>query len=230
MVLNLTEATVLDKDVLTEASPAETPQAKGEPASSRQQQEEVRPGFVVNDRRFWTRSSEELAEEKERPKLPSYVEQLRQQAEEKDRQLREYIAAYKKEVVEGLEKTKQRLERDTAARAETLRGQMALPLLEVLDALERAILSGEGNSDGASLLEGVKLVQQLMVQKLGELGLKRLETVGRPFDPALHEAVAMIPVHEPQQDKMIVTEIRPGFSLGDRVIRPAMVQVGKHAQ
>jgi molecular chaperone GrpE len=185
------------------------------------------PGFTVHDRRFWNLEDAELEAEEQRAEFPSYVEQLRQQLEEKDRQLREYIAAYKQEVVEGLEKTKQRLERDAAARVDQVRGELAQPMMEVLDALERSLTAAESSSSFGALLQGVQMVHLLMVQKLQSLGLTRVEAVGRPFDPSVHEAVAVAPVSDPTQDNVVVAELKPGFTLGDRLVRPAQVQVGK---
>jgi len=201
-----------------ERAPAEEPEIEVESASPS-------AGFKVSDRRFWNLRPEELAAEEERPKLPSYVEQLRRDLEEKDRQLREYIAAYKREVVEGLEKTKQRLERDAAQKAELLRGRLAEPMLEVLDALERSLAAP--SSDPAAILQGVRMVHMLMVQKLGELGLQRIATVGESFDPARHEAASVQAVSDPAQEMRVLAELKPGFVLGERVVRPALVQVGK---
>ena len=190
------------------------------------------PGFTVKDRRFWAINKDDVSggEGEARQKMPTFIEQLQQQLSEKDQQLRDYIAAYKKEVVEGLEKTKERLERDAATRLEQLRGQVAAPMVEVLDALERCVAATESAPDGHSLLQGVKMVHLLMLQKLQELGLERIAAVGRPFDPAFHEAVAVTPVFNPIQDKIIMAEFRPGFMLANRVIRPAHVQVGKLQQ
>jgi molecular chaperone GrpE len=209
--------------VLSEAEAAalhsSAPQAEGEQEHS---------GFKVHDKRFWKRDAQEL-EEGNRPQLPSYVENLRLQLEEKDKQLRDYIAAYKKEVVEGLEKTKGRLERENQQKLEQLQGRLAMPMLEVLDALERSITAGEAESAAAPFLQGVKLVYQLMVQKLTEMGLSRLETVGQVFDPNIHEAVALTPVTDAALHNRVINELKPGFSLAGRVIRPALVQVGKQS-
>jgi len=205
---------------------AEEPGADA-PGAPPEEADPARAGFKVTDRRFWAQSEEERAAEAERPQLPTYVERLRQEAADKDRQLREYIAAYKKEVVEGLEKTKQRLERDAGQRVERKLGELATPMMEVLDTLERSIAAAESSRDYAALVQGVKMVHLLMLQKLGELGLTRIETLGQPFDPLVHEAVAMVPVKDPARDRTVVGELRPGFRLGERVIRPAVVQVGK---
>jgi molecular chaperone GrpE len=69
-----------------------------------------------------------------------------------------------------------------------------------------------------------------MVQKLQELGLARLAAAGQSFDPTRHEAVAVQTVSDPAQDGVVVAELRPGFALGERVLRAAQVRVGKLRQ
>lgn len=184
-------------------------------------------GFKVHDRRFWAVDEEQLEAEEERAELPSYVEQLKQQLEQKDQQLREYIKAYKKEVGEGLDRTKQRLERDASQQLEQMRGQLAGPMLEVLDALERSLEAAAASGSPEALLQGVQMVHMLMVQKLQEMGLERIPAQDQPFDPAVHEALAVAPVEDPAHDGLVVREISPGFRLGERVVRPAQVMVGK---
>ena len=198
-----------------------------EPTGPAEPAEPGRPGYTVTDHRFWAQGDGSGPVEPERQKLPTYVEQLRSQVEEKDKQLREYIAAYKREVVEGLEKTKQRLERDAAREKEHERGELARPMMDVLDALERSLAAAESTQDQKAIVQGLRMVHLLMVQKLQELGLSRIETSGRPFDPKMHEAAAVLPVSDPALDQMVTAELRPGFALGDRVVRPALVQVGR---
>jgi len=182
---------------------------------------------VVNDRRFWNLSDEELEQEEDQPKQPSYVEQLEAQLEEKDQQLREYIKAYKSEVGDGLEKTKARLERDAEQHVGRMRGEMALPMLDVLEALERSVGAAQSTGNPEALMQGVQMTYQLMVQNLQEMGLSRIPCLGEPFNPQIHEAVAVAQVSDPAEDNLVVQEFRPGFALGDKVIRAAQVQVGK---
>ena len=216
-----------------DAQAAEVPEDPGQAAdqSARaekaEQQESSSPGVTVKDRRYWTQGSEDGEDEEQRSQVPSYVEQLQNRLEEKDKQLKEYIAAYKTEVVEGLERTKERLKRDSAEQLEQLKGQMASPMLDVLEALDRSVIAAETNATVESLLEGIKLVQLLMVQKLQELGLSRVQTTGQPFDPQLHEAISVAPTTDPAQDNTVIQEVRPGFMMGDRLIRAASVVVGQ---
>lgn len=189
-----------------------------------------RSGFTVNDRRFWATESAEEESAAERAQAPTYVAQLQTDLAEKDRQLREYIAAYKQEVVEGLEKTKQRLERDAAQRLELLRGQLVEPMLEVLDALDRSLAAAATGSSLEALVRGVTMVRLLMLQKLQALGLQRMESVGQPFDPGRHEAVSVVQVTDPAQENRVIDEIQTGYTLGERLVRPAQVRVGKRAR
>ena len=194
---------------------------------SRAEESEEGRGFQVKDRRYWNLSDEELEQEEEKPEVPSFVADLQRKLEEKDKQLREYIAAYKKEVGEGLERTKERLAREAELKQARTRDKMVLPMLDVLDGLERSVTAAEQSDNFGALLDGVRMVQKLMVQRLEEMGLTRVPGVGSPFDPAMHEALAVSPVTDPAQDKLVVMEFKPGFMLGERVVRPAQVQVEK---
>ncbi|MBK8482031.1 MAG: nucleotide exchange factor GrpE [Proteobacteria bacterium] len=192
------------------------------------QDEDEEAGFKVFDRRCSAQaSSDDLARGTEPVQYPSYVEQLRQQLNEKDTQLREYIAAYKKEVVENLEQTKQRLARDAEQQTKALRAQIAEPMVEVLDALERSLAASQTHSDVKTIYDGVELVRSMLVQRLGLLGLERINTVDQPFDPRVHEAVAVIPVREQTRHNCVEAELSAGFTLDGRVVRAAKVQVGK---
>ncbi|HJZ85449.1 MAG TPA: nucleotide exchange factor GrpE [Polyangia bacterium] len=191
----------------------------------------------MSDRRFWAERAEGAeggngapAPDPETPKYPTYVEQLRGELAEKDRQLREYIAAYKEQVVRGIDDTKERLQRENQRELERLRGRLVEQLLEVLDNLDRSLEAGAGGaSDARALVDGVRLVRNQFEAKLSGLGLARLDAAGQPFDPALHEAIGIHPVADPAQDGRVVRVIKQGYKLGDRVLRPAVVQVGKLA-
>ena len=184
--------------------------------------------FKVLDRRFWS-EDEQAAEdsEEQRSDVPTYVQQLRNEVEDKDRRLREYIAAYKKEVGENLEETKRRLERDAEQRIKALRGEFAGPMMEVFEALERSLLAAQGTTDSQAMLQGLEMLRTLMMRKLKDLGIERIETVGAAFDPAVHEAVAVTQVEDSAQNNVVMAELSPGFSCDGRLVRAAKVQVGK---
>ncbi len=99
-------------------------------------------------------------------------------------------------------------------------------LLPVIDDLERALSASRGGGDGQSLVEGGDLVHKKFVDVLQRHGVQRVAAQGERFDPAQHEAVAIVEsdTHHPQH---VVEEHRAGYRLHDRLLRPAMVTVSK---
>ena len=96
-------------------------------------------------------------------------------------------------------------------------------LLPILDGFERAL---ESSGSGEEYRKGVALIHQQFAGVLQKLGLKRVETKEREFDPRLHEAVAIIESDQHPEHR-IVEEMQPGYTFRDRLVRPAMVKVSK---
>jgi molecular chaperone GrpE len=107
-----------------------------------------------------------------------------------------------------------------AARLEGRRAALA-PLLAVLDTLERAL---EAGSTDADFYGGVAATHRLFIRALREAGAEPIETVGRPFDPNVHEAVATVPP-DGRPPGVVAREVRRGWRLGDALLRPAQVVV-----
>ncbi|CAB3392969.1 nucleotide exchange factor for DnaK activity [Kyrpidia spormannii] len=97
-------------------------------------------------------------------------------------------------------------------------------LLPVLDHLELALQSGQQSTDVQSLLQGVEMVVRQFREILEGEGVRTIETVGMPFDPNVHEAVAQVP-DSGKPPGTIIEEFRKGYRYKDRVLRPAMVKV-----
>jgi len=99
-------------------------------------------------------------------------------------------------------------------------------LLPVLDNVKRAIAAAEKTPQANSLLEGVKMVAQSFDAVLTRYHCQRIEALGKPFDPAYHEAISQQPSAEhPPHTVMLV--VQDGFVLYDRVVRPAQVIVSR---
>ena len=146
--------------------------------------------------------------------------------EEKDELLRDYIRAHKQAQAQW-EAYKQRLERDRLAEVEAATAKVIEKFLAVSDNMERSIQAGRGTDSVPALLEGMELVYKGFVQVMAELGLTRVDPTGQAFDPSSMEALGIVPVSEGSQDNIVVNCLQPGFALGQREIRPALVQVGK---
>jgi molecular chaperone GrpE len=97
-------------------------------------------------------------------------------------------------------------------------------LLCIVDDLERALYSGKETNKGSALLKGVEMIHQNLTRMLEKEGLKRIDAVGKVFDPSLHEIVVRIPRSDCEEG-LVLEEVRKGFVFKGRVIRPCMVNV-----
>jgi molecular chaperone GrpE len=107
-----------------------------------------------------------------------------------------------------------------AARREGRRAAL-LPLLPVLDNFERALAIGSADRD---FYRGVAAIHRMFVAALREAGAEPIESVGRPFDPTVHEAITAIPA-DGVEPGTVVRELRRGWRIEDELLRPAQVVV-----
>jgi molecular chaperone GrpE len=98
-------------------------------------------------------------------------------------------------------------------------------LLDILDAYDRALATVPEELKGSSWAEGMWLIERKLRQILEAEGLTSIDSLGQPFDPYLHEAVAHVESDAPEGT--VITEHQKAYRLHDRVIRPAMVTVAK---
>ncbi|MFV9504490.1 MAG: nucleotide exchange factor GrpE [Oscillochloridaceae bacterium umkhey_bin13] len=113
-------------------------------------------------------------------------------------------------------------------RSELIRSASAaliLKLLPVMDDFERAIANIPAEVAESAWWGGTQLIAQKLRTILESEGVKAIEAVGAEFDPNLHEAVLYEEAEG--QDGLVVAELQKGYKLGDRVIRPSMVKVGR---
>ena len=97
-------------------------------------------------------------------------------------------------------------------------------LLPVVDNLERAIKAAKGAKSSEGLVQGVDLTLKQLQGVLGKFGVQSIPTMGQPFDPSGHQAVATVPSSQ-VPDQHVVEEFQRGYRLHDRILRPAMVTV-----
>jgi molecular chaperone GrpE len=203
------------------------PQTPPEAAASAAQEAGDRPQFNVIDKRFWAAHEGGENQEAEAAtstlRVPTYVEQLQEQLQEKDRLLKAHIAQTRQEQ----EELRRRLTRDLEQRVEIAAGELLSDFLPVLDNLDRALQSAATQPSLEALLEGIRLVRTQFLNVLGRHGLKPLERQGQAFDPSLDEAVTTTQVEDPRQHNLVLQEWEKGYTLHDKVLRPAKVAVGK---
>jgi len=191
-------------------------------------QEQDIPVKVV-DRRWWANAdpSAPASDASSTPLKPTYVEQLEQQVAEKDKQIQEYLGKYRQASSE-FEEMRLRLRREISKDIERTRREILSELLEVVDNLERAIEAAKRSPSAETLLQGVDMVRRQFLSKLEGLGVKPIASNDGRFDPTVHEAVTTVPATSADQDGMIVGVIRPGYRIGEDVLRPAAVAVARH--
>lgn len=97
-------------------------------------------------------------------------------------------------------------------------------LLAVLDTFERAKESLKDVDNCQSVKESYEVAFNQLTDVLKKAGLEVIEALGEEFDPNLHEAIAQTPTNE-HPDNTIISQMQPGYKLGDRVLRPALVNV-----
>ena len=102
--------------------------------------------------------------------------------------------------------------------------QSVTRLLSVFDNLERGLGTLNENSDSKTLYKGFQLMHKELSDGFAAVGLERVKTVGEDFNPQFHEAVGHIESNEHPENR-VARELRPGFMLKDKVLRPALVQV-----
>ena len=103
------------------------------------------------------------------------------------------------------------------------RTEVLLPLIGVLDDVDRALVAGTEGADEA-ILAGVRLIRARIVNLLRAQGVEEIPADGAPFDPHVHEAVMQVPATEVPAGH-VAQVLAPGYRLGERVLRPARVVV-----
>ncbi len=180
--------------------------------------------FQVTDKRhFLDLDKLDISAVEEKPRYPTYVEQLMERVAETERRFEEK----KKQIDQEISRTRARLEADYSRRIELEKQKLALPLLEVLDNLERALDAASKSEGLDQLRQGVEMTATLFLSRLQDLGVEPMPLTGKPFDPNLSQAVGVVEVQEEDNDGVVLEEVLRGYKMGEQLLRPAQVRVGK---
>jgi molecular chaperone GrpE len=123
-----------------------------------------------------------------------------------------------------LENFRRRTQREMQDERRFATQPLLVDLLPVLDNMERAIDAAEQNPEGTGLLQGFKMLHQLLITTLEKHNCRQVPAIGMNFDPTLHQALAQMPSADYAPGKIAIVN-QPGYQLHDRVIRPAQVVV-----
>ena len=126
-----------------------------------------------------------------------------------------------------LDNSKKRLQRDREDYAKYAAENVARELLPIIDSLSQAVVAVDKRADTDAVVKGVHLIYRQLLGVLEREGVKRIPSVGEPFDPHRHEAVGQVEPTDGVKDGSIVEEVQTGYVLHGKIIRPALVKVAK---
>ena len=160
---------------------------------------------------------------------PTYVEELEARtraAEQKAADVQARFEQVRAELRRETDETRQRLNRAADERAGREKAAFVATLLPVVDNLQRAMEAAEGGGSLESLLDGLRGTLNGFENALAGVGVEIISAAGAQFDPELHEAVDTVNV-EPERDGVVTAEYGRGYRIGNQLLRPARVQVGR---
>lgn len=193
------------------------------------QEKELR---VTDRRRVYldNEGNERVNEQLEEPNLkPSYVEELEARTKAAEKQVQEVQARFeqlRQQLQRETDETRQRLNRSADERAASEKARFIAALLPAMDDLDRAIEAVSANAPREAMLEGIRRIATSFQAALTSAGVEPIVSVGEDFNPELHEALDT-EVTERGMDGKVVAEYSRGFRMGDRLLRPAKVKVGR---
>jgi molecular chaperone GrpE len=167
----------------------------------------------------------ELHLEEERQGKEKEIGELKKKLEEKEKEAKENYDRLLRTAAD-FENYKKRAAKEREDWTKFANEDLIRAVLPFIDNLERAVNHAQKVVDTGVLIEGVRLTIQQLLQTLSKFGLSSFESVGKPFDPAMHEAMLVVETNalEPNQ---VVEEFQKGYFLNDRLLRPATVSVSK---
>lgn len=152
-------------------------------------------------------------------------DQLAQELEQAQEQAKSSYEGWQRERAD-FANYKRRIERDQQMLSANITGEVVKKYLTVLDDMERALKARPTDGSAAAWAEGIELIMRKLQNILEAEGVKRIPAETEEFNPSRHEAISHedSPDHESGQ---IIEVVQQGYTLGDRVLRPAMVRVAR---
>ncbi len=122
--------------------------------------------------------------------------------------------------------TRKRAERDVQNAHKYALEKFVADLLPVVDSLEMGLLAAVEDASAEKIREGTELTLKMLLDVLKKYGVEAVDPVGKPFDPELHQAMSMQPSSDVPPNT-VTAVMQKGYTLNDRLVRPAMVMVSK---
>ncbi|HEX7469993.1 MAG TPA: nucleotide exchange factor GrpE [Verrucomicrobiae bacterium] len=158
------------------------------------------------------------------PLTPEQIEDLKSRAAKADENWERLLRTTAD--FENFKKRAAREKQDALKFANESLIQKLIPLLDNFDMALAAVQNGQTGAASSSLQSGINMILQQFKSALTEAGLEEVDATGKPFDPNLHEAVSQQETAEVPEGH-VVQQLRKGYKLRDRLLRPASVIIAK---
>jgi molecular chaperone GrpE len=156
-----------------------------------------------------------------RNELQSVREELRRAKESSEGSLNKL-----KYLMADFDNYRKQMERQAASRAEVIRAELLLKFLNIRDDYLRALSVAKQSKSEPVVIEGLEGILKNIDSLLASEGVREIETVGTPFDPNVHDAIAYS-ARDDVADNTVTSEIRKGYMLNGKVLRPSLVEISK---
>ncbi len=175
--------------------------------------------------KFKGKEKQLLKIQKEFSSLKKEFKEQQKEFESVDKEADQYLD-YLKRLKAEFDNFKKRNLKEQGRRTTLFSEDLIKQFLPIVDDLERALGMVKGEKDITNFVQGVEIIFNQLKNTLEKQGLEQIKAKGEPFDPYLHEAIMKVELDE-YPDNIIVEEMRKGYKLKDRVLRPTMVKVNK---
>jgi molecular chaperone GrpE len=153
--------------------------------------------------------------------LQSVKEELRKARESSESSLNKL-----KYLMADFDNYRKQMERQAASKTESAKAELLLKFVNIRDDYLRALAVARQAETGPVVIEGLEGILKNIDSLLSSEGVKEIETVGTPFDPNVHDAIAHS-VRDDLEENTVTAEIRKGYVLNGRVLRPSLVEISK---
>ncbi len=170
-------------------------------------------------------SLEKDSEEEERQEVPiddveKLKEELRQSNESSQNSLNKI-----KYLMADFDNYRKQMEKQLDSRAESIKAELLLKFLNIRDDYLRALAVAQQSHSEPVVIQGLEGIMKNIDSLLASEGVIEIETIGTPFDPNIHDAIAYSATED--VENMVTAEIRKGYMLNGKVLRPALVEISK---
>lgn len=161
------------------------------------------------------------------PEVDSALSEANARAKANEARLRKVSSAYKQ--LQGeMQAQRERHARQRVQDQRVMKAQVVKDLFEPLQNLRRSVEAMEAAGVESDVLSGIQMVGRNFTEAFEQMGLEKVSGVGTPFDPSVHEALSVLPVAIPAADGRIIEVFAEGYRVGDTLIQPAKVIIGKY--